>query len=93
MVRRDELEPWLILLIFLSVIVLLLLVGASAKPFRLVGQLGVRLVVGALLLFLLNSFTTITSLFIPINLATTSIVAVLGLPGMALLLAIQEFIL
>ncbi|GAF15334.1 inhibitor of pro-sigmaK processing BofA [Bacillus sp. JCM 19046] len=86
-------EPWLIVLLFLSVVVLLLLVGASAKPFRLAGQLGVRLVIGALLLFLLNSFTTMTSLFIPINIVTTSVVAVLGLPGMALLLAIQEFIL
>lgn len=87
------LEPWLLLTLLGAVVVILLLVGASVKPLRLIGQVGVRLIVGALLLFLLNSFTVMTGLFVPINGVTASVVAFLGLPGMLLLIAVQHFIL
>ncbi|MFS0788766.1 pro-sigmaK processing inhibitor BofA family protein [Shouchella sp. 1P09AA] len=86
------LGDWVLLLLG-ALVILLLLVGASAKPFRFLGRLGVKFIIAALVLFLFNSLTTVTGLFIPINLMTASVIALLGVPGMALLVAVQHFIL
>ncbi|GAF23859.1 MULTISPECIES: pro-sigmaK processing inhibitor BofA family protein [Shouchella] len=83
---------WILLLLG-ALVILLLLVGASVKPFRFIGRLGVKFIIAALFLFLFNSLTTMTGLFVPINLTTTAVVALLGLPGMALLVAVQQLIL
>lgn len=86
-------ESWLILSILGGIVVLLLIIGAPVKPLRVAGQIGVRLIIATLLLFLLNSFATATGLIIPINAITATTVALLGLPGMLLLVAVQQLIL
>ncbi len=86
-------ESWLILSILGGIVVLLLIIGAPVKPLRVAGQIGVRLIIATLLLFLLNSFATATGLFIPIDAITATTVALLGLPGMLLLVAVQQIIL
>ncbi|MCQ2010653.1 pro-sigmaK processing inhibitor BofA family protein [Sporolactobacillus sp. STSJ-5] len=63
--------------------------GASFHPVKWIGKLAVRLVVGALLLFLLNVIGESFSMHIPINLATSAVSGLLGLPGIAALVIIK----
>ncbi|KLI01955.1 pro-sigma K processing regulatory protein [Sporolactobacillus inulinus CASD] len=67
----------------------MIVAGASAHPMRWIGKLAVRLVVGALLLFLLNVIGESFSMHIPINLATAAVSGLLGLPGLAALIIIK----
>jgi inhibitor of the pro-sigma K processing machinery len=80
------------LFIAFAVIVLFLLfliTGISFHPVRWFGKLTVRLLLGALFLFILNVVGESFSLHIPINLATTAISGLLGLPGIAALVLIK----
>ena len=61
-------------------------------PVRVVGQLFVKVMIGALLLFFLNAFGTTIDLHIPINLVTSAVSGLLGLPGIAALIIIDMFI-
>lgn len=74
-------------------IFLLLVFGASLKPLRLLGHGLIKLMIGAVFLFLLNMVGTYLNLHIPINLATVTICGFLGIPGIAALVAIEQFIL
>ncbi|WP_059106123.1 pro-sigmaK processing inhibitor BofA family protein [Shouchella shacheensis] len=85
-------EPWLLFSILGVVVLLLLTLGAPMRPIRLLGQLGVRLVVGTLLLFLINAVGGTAGLFVPINGITAGIAAILGIPGVAMLIALQYFV-
>ena len=78
--------------IMVALIVLLLLVGAPAKPMRFIAQSTVKLGIGVLLLFFFNVFGGAIGLHIPINLFTVFISGFLGVFGMASLAAIQLFI-
>jgi len=78
--------------IIVGIIILFLVVmaaGASFHPVKWIGKLAVRLVVGALLLFLLNVIGESFSMHIPINLATSAVSGLLGLPGIAALVIIK----
>ncbi|SDC72528.1 pro-sigmaK processing inhibitor BofA family protein [Shouchella lonarensis] len=86
-------ESWMIVLIMGCVIVLFLLVGAPMKPMRFIGRVLIRVIVAMLCLFLVNSLTGLTGFFLPINIMTSLTVAFLGLPGLLLLVAVQQFIL
>lgn len=78
--------------IMVALIVILLLVGAPAKPMRFIAQGTVKLGIGVLLLFFFNVFGGAIGLHIPINLFTVFISGFLGIFGMASLTAIQLFI-
>jgi inhibitor of the pro-sigma K processing machinery len=87
------LEPIILIIGISGFILMLLLVGAPLKPVKLIGHLATKLVIGALLLFFLNAFGTSIGLHIPINVVTSSISGLLGLPGIAALIIIKTVIL
>jgi inhibitor of the pro-sigma K processing machinery len=87
------LDPILIISVLGGLILLLLFIGAPVKPFRLVGQVFVKVMIGALLLFFLNAFGSTFDLHIPINLATSTVSGLLGIPGIIALVVIETFIL
>lgn len=75
-----------------GLIVLVLLMGAPLKPIRIVGQVFVKVLIGALFLFFLNAFGASFDLHVPINLVTSTVSGLLGLPGLAALVLIELFI-
>jgi inhibitor of the pro-sigma K processing machinery len=62
------------------------------KPIRFIGQVAMKVMIGALFLFFLNAFGGQFGLHVPINLATSSISGILGIPGVAGLAIIQMWI-
>ncbi|WP_085522400.1 pro-sigmaK processing inhibitor BofA family protein [Tuberibacillus sp. Marseille-P3662] len=86
-------DPVVVISIIVSLVAILLLVGAPFKPFRYIGKLAVKLMIGALLLFLLNTFGTHIGIHVPINAITTGIAGVLGIPGIAAMVVIKYSIL
>lgn len=82
----------IVITVMVALIVLLLVVGAPAKPMRFMTQGVVKLGIGVLFLFFLNVFGGAIGLHIPINLFTVFISGFLGLFGVASLAAIQLFI-
>lgn len=78
--------------IVIGLIIILLFVGAPAKPMKFIGQATVKLGIGILFLFFFNVFGGIIGLHIPINLFTVIVSGFLGLFGLASLAAIQMFI-
>ncbi|WP_077616973.1 pro-sigmaK processing inhibitor BofA family protein [Bacillus sinesaloumensis] len=85
-------EPKLVIAILGGLIVLVLLIGAPLRPIRLVGQVFVKILIGALFLFFLNAFGQSFNLHVPINLVTSAVSGLLGLPGLAALVIIDLFI-
>lgn len=86
-------EPVLVISFIGGLIVLLLIIGAPMKSLRLFGQGIVKLLIGAILLFFLNVFGNQYGLHIPINFITATVSGLLGLPGLASLVAIQLWVL
>lgn len=82
-----------IIIIMVSIIVLLLIIGAPIKPMKFIGQASVKLVIGILLLFFINIFGAGLGLHIPINFFTALVSGLLGIFGIASLIAIHLFIL
>ena len=85
-------EPIVIVGIIAGLIVLLLFVGAPIKPIRLIGQGAVKLIIGAVFLFFLNVLGNQVGIHVPINLATSAVAGILGIPGVATLAAIDYWI-
>ncbi|BDG34116.1 pro-sigmaK processing inhibitor BofA family protein [Saccharococcus caldoxylosilyticus] len=85
-------EPKVVILLILSMIVVLLLVGARLKALRFIGYGAIRLVIGALALFVINAIGGNFSVHIPINLVTSFICGFLGVPGAAALIIIDKYI-
>lgn len=85
-------NPVIVISLFSFVIFLLLLVGAPINALRYVGQGAIRLIIGALFLFFLNTFGAVFDYYIPINVATVSVSGFLGIPGILTLIAIDYFI-
>lgn len=83
----------MVIIIMISIIILLLTVGAPVKPMKLLGQGSVKLVIGVLLLFFVNVFGANFGIHVPINLFTALVSGILGLFGVASLVAIHIFIL
>lgn len=75
-----------------GLIILILLMGAPIKPVRFIGQGLIKLVIGALFLFFLNSFGGQFGIHVPINLVTTAVSGFLGIPGLFALVAIQTWV-
>lgn len=86
-------EPIYVISIIGGLIFILLLVGTPLKPIKFLGLGLVKVLIGALLLFFLNAFGASFGLHIPINLITSTVSGLLGIPGVAALVIIQMFIL
>ena len=86
-------DPIVVVSLLAGLIVVLLILGAPIKPIRFFGQFFVKLMIGILFLFFLNSFGSLIDYQIPINFVTAFVSGILGIPGVALLVAIDYFIL
>ena len=85
-------EPVLVISILGGLILLTLLVGTPIKAVKFVGQGCIKLLVGALLLFFLNTVGAQFDIHLPINLATSSVSGFLGIPGIAALVVIDLWV-
>ncbi|WP_045519283.1 pro-sigmaK processing inhibitor BofA family protein [Neobacillus niacini] len=85
-------EPIIIISILGGLILILLFSGAPFKPARFIGQAVVKILIGALLLFFLNTAGNSFGIHVPINFATSAVSGFLGIPGLVALAAIQKFI-
>ncbi|MBU8908401.1 pro-sigmaK processing inhibitor BofA family protein [Desertibacillus haloalkaliphilus] len=85
-------DPILLVSLLGGLIFLLLVIGAPIKPLRWLGQGAIKLMIGALFLFFLNAFGSMIDYHIPINLVTASVSGFLGIPGVVLLIALEQFI-
>ncbi|MEH7013686.1 pro-sigmaK processing inhibitor BofA family protein [Neobacillus niacini] len=85
-------EPIIIISILGGLILILLFSGAPFKPARFIGQAIVKILIGALLLFFLNTAGNSFGIHVPINFATSAVSGFLGIPGLVALAAIQKFI-
>ncbi|PLR76777.1 pro-sigmaK processing inhibitor BofA [Bacillus sp. V3-13] len=86
-------EPVIVISILGGLILLLLLIGAPIRPIRFAGQIFIKVLIGALFLFFLNAFGNKYGIHVPINLVTSSVSGLLGIPGLCALVAIQTWIL
>ncbi|MCM3763213.1 pro-sigmaK processing inhibitor BofA family protein [Alkalihalobacillus oceani] len=75
-----------------GLILILLVVGAPMKPLRFVGNVFVKFIIGALMLFFVNAFGSFFDFHIPINGVTAAVSGILGLPGVVLLIVVKQFI-
>ncbi|AEH46103.1 pro-sigmaK processing inhibitor BofA family protein [Parageobacillus thermoglucosidasius] len=76
----------------LSMIIILLLVGARLKTLKFLGYGMIKLIVGALVLFVINAVGGTFHVHIPINFITALICGFLGIPGVAALIIIDKYI-
>ncbi|WP_078593279.1 pro-sigmaK processing inhibitor BofA family protein [Evansella clarkii] len=79
-------EPVVVLSLLGALIFLLLILGAPMKPMYFLGQGAIRLLIGALLLFFLNTFGVMFDYSLPINMFTAIVTGFLGIPGLAVLI-------
>lgn len=82
-------NPTLLTWIMIAGFVLILLVAFHFNPFKWIGRLGVKLIIGALMLFLFNLIGQSFSWHLPINFITAAITGLLGLPGLAVLVIMK----
>ncbi|WP_042353333.1 pro-sigmaK processing inhibitor BofA family protein [Bacillus massiliigorillae] len=85
-------DPVIIISVIVGLILLLLFLGASYKPLRIIGNIAVKIVIGAMLLFFLNAFGSSIGLHVPINVATAGVAGLLGIPGVFTLAALQYWV-
>lgn len=86
-------EPVTVIVGLTILILILLVIGAPIKPIQFVGNIAVKLIIGALMLFFVNAIGTFVNFHIPINGVTAAVSGFLGVPGVVLLIAIKQFIL
>jgi inhibitor of the pro-sigma K processing machinery len=86
------LEPIIIISILGGLVLILLFSGAPFMPVRFIGQAVVKLLIGAILLFFLNTAGNSFGIHVPINFATSAVSGFLGIPGLVAMAAIQKFI-
>ena len=87
-----SISPVIVISAIAVLILLLLLVGLPGKAAKWFGLSFMKLVIGALFLFFLNAAGHRFGIFVPINLATSAISGLLGIPGVAALAMIQYWI-
>lgn len=73
----------------LSLIVLLLIVGAPLRSMKWLGQFGAKLVISVILLFFINVFGASLGWHIPINIFTVVVGSIFGIFGIVSLLLLQ----
>lgn len=85
-------EPILIITVLGVLIILLFSKGAPIKPLRFIGTTFIKILIGALFLFFLNTLGNQFGVHVPINLITSAVSGLLGLPGLFALVAIEMWI-
>ena len=86
-------HPIVVVSFLIGLIILLLVTGGVKKMLRVIGNLSIKLIIGVLLLFFINIFGVQFGIHIPIRFPTAIVSANLGIPGIAALLVINNFIL
>ena len=86
-------EPMIVITVLGVLILILLFSGAPFKPLRFAGQAVIKLLIGALFLFFLNTAGNQYGIHVPINFGTSAVSGLLGIPGLVALVAIEKFIL
>lgn len=81
-----------VILGIMTLIVLLLVVGAPLKPIRWLMQGSVKVIIGVLCLFFFNVFGASFGLHLPINVYNAGIIGLLGIPGFISLTALHLFV-
>lgn len=87
-----SLEPIVFVAIIGGLILLLLIMGTSLKPIRFLGQGVIKVIIGAVFLFFLNMLGNQVGIHVPINLVTSAVAGLLGIPGVAALAAIGYWV-
>lgn len=59
------------------------------KPFKTIVKIILNSVLGAIIIFIFNSFSSITGILIGINVATALVIGALGVPGFITLLILK----
>lgn len=85
-------EPIVAIAILGFIILMVLFVRSPIKPIRLISQGVVKLIIGALFLFFLNIVGNQFGIHVPINLITSAVSGILGIPGVLALVAIEMWI-
>jgi len=85
-------EQKFVIILSLSMIIILLLVGARLKTLKFLGYGVIKLIVGALILFVINAIGGAFHVHVPINFITAFICGFLGVPGAAALIIIEKYI-
>ncbi len=85
---NSTLLTWLMI----SGLVLIVLVAFRLNPLKWMGRLGVKLIIGAVMLFLFNLVGQSFTWHLPINFITAAITGFLGLPGLAVLVIMKLLI-
>jgi len=82
----------MVIVVSCLLVFLLLSVTTSFKPIQLLGNVFIKLLIGALFLFFLNALGGQYGLHVPINLVNSVIAGILGIPGVIALAIIQMWI-
>lgn len=85
-------QPIVIIAILAGLVLLFMMGGAPIKPLRFVGQGIIKVLIGALFLFFLNAFGNQFGVHVPINLVTSAVSGLLGIPGLCALVVIETWI-
>ena len=85
-------EPVVFVAVIAGLILLLLIIGAPLKPIRLLGQGIIKLIIGAVFLFFLNTLGNQVGIHVPINFVTSAVAGLLGIPGVVALAAIDYWV-
>ncbi|SDJ55062.1 pro-sigmaK processing inhibitor BofA family protein [Salimicrobium halophilum] len=84
-------DPGLALL-FLLLVIPMFLFAKKTTPAKWTGHVLTKGIIAVLFLFFVNLFGGSFGLHVPINLFTTTVTALLGIPGLATLIAIQAWV-
>ncbi|AGK51807.1 pro-sigmaK processing inhibitor BofA family protein [Bacillus sp. 1NLA3E] len=85
-------EPAYVIAVIVGLVLLLLFIGAPVKPIRYIGQGVIKLLIGAMFLFFLNTLGNHYGIHVPINFITSAVSGLLGIPGIIALVAVQTWI-
>lgn len=88
-----DIQLWLIVLVLAGILLLFMYIrNPRFTPFIWFGRACVMLVLGAFFLFCANLIGQFMDVYVPFNLATLSVAAILGIPGIVALMAILWFL-
>lgn len=85
-------EPVFVIVGIIGLVLLLLFIGAPVKPIRYIGQGVIKILIGAMFLFFLNTLGNHYGIHVPINFVTSAVSGLLGIPGIIAIVAVQTWI-
>lgn len=85
-------DPLIIVSAAAAIGILFLFSGSLHNMAKMIGRGFVKLLIGAFMLFILNLIGTHFDIHVPINIVTTAVSGFLGIPGVAALVVIDQWI-